>query len=512
MISFTNISGAEEIGANCYLLEMDGTRIVLDSGMHPKKEGKAAMPDFDSLEPNSVEAVFLSHSHLDHLGTLPVLQEKQPAAEVFMTPAAAALSEVMLHNSVNVMSAKRLDLGIVEYPFFTHNDLDRLSDAWHAKSCNEVFRVGFRQNVLATFYDAGHILGSAGVMLETAARALHNQRIYAGFRKISPGNHALVFKLHVPRVKYGMAALALQHHAGRPQDVPGIIKRGHTVFYTGDVQFEDQSMIPGADFPESGVDTLVMECTRGGFQRSAHYSRPEEMVRFGKAIAETLERGGAVLIPVFAIGKSQEMLFNIHRFKQQGVIPANTPVYFGGLSAKVSLLYDRFAGLTRRHDHEFKLKEEIQTVPLPRKGKAPLVCSPGNIYVVSSGMMTENTLSNVMAEQVLPQERNAILFVGYADPDSPAGLLKATPEGELVKMRPNGQPVRRKCTVDCFDFSGHATRDSLVNYAVKLNPRQVVLVHGDPDAVEWMHHTLSAKMPDSTIVVPEPGRRYTFEP
>lgn len=58
MISFTNISGAEEIGANCYLLEMDGTRIVLDSGMHPKREGMAAMPDFDSMEPNSVEAVF----------------------------------------------------------------------------------------------------------------------------------------------------------------------------------------------------------------------------------------------------------------------------------------------------------------------------------------------------------------------------------------------------------------------------------------------------------------------
>lgn len=71
MISFTNISGAEEIGANCYLLEMDGTRVVLDSGMHPKREGLAAMPQFDVLEPNSVEAVFLSHSHLDHLGTCP---------------------------------------------------------------------------------------------------------------------------------------------------------------------------------------------------------------------------------------------------------------------------------------------------------------------------------------------------------------------------------------------------------------------------------------------------------
>ena len=396
MISFTNISGAEEIGANCYLLEMDGTRVVLDSGMHPKREGLAAMPQFDVLEPNSVEAVFLSHSHLD-----------------------------------------------------------RLSDSWNAKPCNEGFRVGFRQNLLATFYDAGHILGSAGVMLESES--------------------------------------------------------GHTVFYTGDVQFENQSMIPGADFPESGVDTLIMECTRGGFQRSAHYSRPEEMVRFGQAIADTLERGGAVLIPVFAIGKSQEMLFNIHRFKQQGVIPANTPVYFGGLSAKVSLLYDRFSGLTRRHDHDFKLKEEIQTVPLPRKGKAPLVCTPGNIYVVSSGMMTEKTLSNVMAEQVLPHEKNAILFVGYADPDSPAGQLKTTPHGELVKMRPNGQPVRRKCTIDCFDFSGHATRDSLVDYAVKLKPKQVILVHGDPDAVEWMHDTLAFRMPDAEIIAPVPGKRYTFD-
>lgn len=71
--------------------------------------------------------------------------------------------------------------------------------------------------------------------------------------------------------------------------------------------------------------------------------------------------------------------------------------------------------------------------------------------------------------------------------------------------------MRRNCTVDCFDFSGHATRDALVNYAVKLNPRQVVLVHGDPDAVEWMHDTLSARMPGSTIIAPVPGQRYTFE-
>lgn len=455
MIRFTNISGAEEIGANCYLLDMEGTKIVLDSGMHPKREGMAAMPDFDKLEPNTVEAVFLSHSHLDHLGTLPVLQEKQSCAEVYMTPACATLSEVMLHNSVNVMSAKRLDEGIVEYPFFTHTDLDHLCDSWHPKHYNEVFRVGYRQNVLASFYDAGHILGSAGVFLESES--------------------------------------------------------GHTVFYTGDVQFEDQSIIPGADFPEDGVDTLIMECTRGAYERPTDYKREEELERFAHEVRDTLERGGAVLIPVFAIGKSQEILYNLHRFKQKGIIPPQTPIYFGGLSAKVTLLYDRYSALTRRIEPEFKLKEEIDTVPLPKKGKAPLVCSPGNIYVVSSGMMTEKTLSNLLAEQILPHERNSILFVGYADPDSPAGMLKVAQKGEIVKMRRHAQPVPCQCSIMSFDFSGHAAREVLVDYAVKLNPKNIVLVHGDPEAIEWMRTSISEKLPEAHIITPISGETYTLK-
>lgn len=455
MIKFTNISGSDEIGSNCYLLELDGTRVVLDSGMHPKKEGLAAMPNFDAIEENSLDAIFLSHSHLDHLGTIPVLQDKQPTAEVFMTPATAALSEVMLHNSVNVMMSKRLELGIVEYPFFTHKELDVLCESWRAKTCNEAFRVGYRQNILATFYDAGHILGSAGIQLETES--------------------------------------------------------GHTVFYTGDVQFEDQSMIPGADFPESGIDTLIMECTRGGAHRCEHYTRSSEMERFGHQIAKTLERGGAVLIPVFAIGKSQEMLYNLHQFKQNGVIPGNTPVYFGGLSAKVTTLYDKFSTLTRRHDPDFKLKEEVETVPLPRKGRAPLVCSPGNIYVVSSGMMTEKTISNSIADQFLPYPSHSIFFVGYCDPDSPAGILKDTPHGDNVKMRPNGQKVPRLCEIQSFDFSGHAPRESLVAYAKKLSPKRIILVHGDPDAIEWMQNRLQEELPDTEVVAPEQGVCYSFE-
>ncbi|MEG0586517.1 MAG: MBL fold metallo-hydrolase [Akkermansia sp.] len=454
MISFTNISGAEEIGSNCYVLDLDGTKVVLDSGMHPKREGVAAMPEFGAIAGESIDALFVTHSHLDHLGTVPVFQDKHPEAEVFMTPATVSLAEVMLHNSVNVMSSKRVELGIVEYPFFTHPELDHLCECWQGKPCNESFRIGANKEVLATLFDAGHILGSAGVLMES------------------------------------------QH--------------GESVFYTGDVQFEDQSMIPGADFPQKGVDTLIMECTRGGFSRSQHYNRPDELKRFAKSIADTLARGGIVLIPVFALGKSQEMLYNIHQFKKEGLIPKETPVYFGGLGAKVTKLYDIFANKTRRFDPKFKIKEEVKVVSLPRKGKTPLRCEPGNIYLISSGMMTEKTVSNVVAEQVLPNEKNAILFVGYCDPDSPAGALRATPHGELIKMRPNGQPVRRICPIESFDFSGHSPRENLVEYAVSLKPKRIILIHGDPDAVEWMADELNDRLPKTQVIAPVAGKTYHF--
>lgn len=459
MVSFTNISGTTEIGSNSYLLDIDGTRIVLDSGMNPKKEGLEAIPDFDAIgrvlgEDTPLDAIFITHSHLDHIGTLPVLQERRPEAEVFMTHATAALTEIMLHNSINVMEAKRIDLGIADYPFFTHDELDNLSESWHARHYDEAFRVGFGKNVLATLYDAGHIMGSAGVLLEGIS--------------------------------------------------------GDTVFYTGDVQFENQSLIPGADFPTEGVDTLIMECTRGDFHRSVHYNRNEEIERLGQCIADTLERGGAVLIPVFALGKSQELLYILHKLKERGAFPRKTPIYFGGLSAKVTKLFDKFADKIPRFHPEFLLREQVDTAPVPRKGKAPLRCEAGNIYLVSSGMMSEKTLSNNMAEQIISQERSSVLFVGYCDPESPAGVLKTIPRGEHVRLRHNGRPVQRNCSIESFDFSGHASRELLVDYALRLKPKRVILVHGDGDAVEWMKTRLNEGLPGADIIAPECGKTYTF--
>lgn len=452
MITLTNLCGASEIGANSYLLEIDGTRLVLDTGVHPKKEGNASKPRIELIGDAGVDAIFVTHAHLDHIGALPLYQDAYPRAEVLMTRGTAEVGTAMLHNSVNVMTARRMFDGIVEYPFFTHGELERAAMQWKVRPYGQAFRTGFRGDVLAMFCDAGHILGSCGVLLES--------------------------------------------------------ERGDTVFYTGDVQFENQTIIPGAQFPQDGVDILIMECTHGATQRSADYTRENELRRLARAISEVLQGGGAVLIPVFALGKSQELLYELDRFRNEGLIP-DVPIFFGGLGAKISGVYDRLADDTPRLLPGMRLKDQVVTASIPKGTDSYFPVSPGNIYLVSSGMMSPHTLSNRLAAQVLPRAKDGLFIVGYSDPDSPAGRIRAAAPGSLVRLGEDpdrGQAYPCACRVECFDFSGHATREAMLDYAEKLAPRHIVLVHGDEDALVQMRDLLQQRLPNTPITVPPPGK------
>jgi Cft2 family RNA processing exonuclease len=129
----------------------------------------------------------------------------------------------------------------------------------------------------------------------------------------------------------------------------------------------------------------------------------------------------------------------------------------------------------------------------------------GRAYVLSSGMMIPNTLSNVFGRRLIENPRHAIFFVGYANPESPAGLLRETKKDGEVALDPNKPAQRVRCDIEQFQFSAHATRETLTEYARKVSPRKIVLVHGDPPAVEWMRATLSAELPQSEVIVPVPG-------
>lgn len=440
------------IGANSYLLETDKAKIVLDAGMHPKHEGTEAIPHFEFVEQGTVDSIVISHSHLDHVGTLPVFLESQPQAKIFLSPETAELAPALLHNSVNVMQSKRIELGIAEYPLFEHRELDEIEERFEVRGIERPFDLDPGGTVRATFHDAGHILGSVGMTIRAD---------------------------------------------------------GKTVFYTGDVNFEDSTVQKKALFPEEPVDALIVETTRGEQARRPDYARRDEEDAFAKAIENVIARKGSVLIPVFAMGKTQEVLAMLHRFKQEGLIPKSTPVYIGGLSTKMTLVYDRFSERSRRHLPGFRFLKDMELESGGRKRKGPIPFLPGCIYALSSGMMSEKTVSNAFARQgVLENPKHGLFFVGYADEDSPGGKIRAAQPGDSVLLDPAFPPVPLRCEVRVFDFSGHATREALADFIVKVKPKKAFLVHGDDGAVEWFSSEISRRLPETEVIVPEPGRAY----
>ena len=349
---FTSLTRANEIGANSYLLDFaeDG-RVVLDAGMHPRGEGSAGLPQLEKLRFDSVDTILVSHAHHDHTGALPLLMRDHPSARVFLSEATYYLAEPLLHNSVQVMLRQKAEKGIAEYPLFTHRELDQLVKVWQACGLNRPWSPrGYpdpeNEPLTFDFHDAGHILGSVGT--------------------------------------------ALRH-------------RGRTIFYTGDVNFTDQTISRGADFPRDDIDVLITETTRGAQATPENFSRERVVERLAVAIEETFARGGAVLMPVFAMGKTQELLGAAAFLSEAGGC-RKRPSTSGAWAARFAKSTTAWPDARGESMPKLRLLDDIRAYQV-MDGRRARDFSPkkGHIYLISSGMMTENTLSNIFAQEFLAQ-------------------------------------------------------------------------------------------------------------
>src|SRR2546430_6166267 len=261
-----------------------------------------------------------------------------------------------------------------------------------------------------------------------------------------------------------------------------------------------------AIFPQSDIDVLIMECTRGDNPEPAGWSRASEEKKLADAIEATFKRGGCVLIPVFALGKTQEALGMFYEFRRQQQL--DFPAYIGGLSSKMTEVYDRRANQARRQWPRLQLMHDVAPFVLNGQTVNDAPARPGRVYALSSGMMTPKTLSNIFARRLVEVPQHSLLFVGYADPESPAGLLRDAAPGGKVTLDPDEAAQRARCNIEQFQFSAHATREALIAYATKLAPKKILLVHGDPPPVEWMRASLASANPQREAIVPSPGLTY----
>lgn len=450
-----NLNPDTDIGASAWLVNLDGHRLLMDSGLHPKREGRAGLPLFGAVRDEEAEAIAISHCHHDHVGSLPVALRHFPKAHVLMTELSYFLVERVLHNSVNVMTRQRDELGIKDYPLYSHNEVDDLAAVFQGFKYNREIewaayqktRAGFASPTLE-FYDAGHTLGSAGIMVR-----------------------------------------------GRKE----------TLFYTGDVCFHDQTILRAARFEDVKADVLILETTRGNRAVAAGVTRETEIERLTAAIHAALKRKGCVLIPSFALGRTQEILALLALLMDAGKLKPQ-PIFIGGLGRVYTEIYDLEAHRAHRQHTNLQLHESLNLVVLDPGQAGIMKLSGGRIFVITAGMMSENTAAHDLAARMISDERQSIFFVGYADPATPAGRLRAAQPGEEFIFSAGAGRLTRHCNVQEFDLTAHANRGDLLDFVGQVSPRVVLLGHGSADSRQWFEEQIRARHPKIKVIQPQPGK------
>lgn len=453
MISFLPIGGGNEIGANSYYLNFNGNGIILDCGIHPQKTGLKSLPNFDLLNNKPIDTCLISHAHQDHIGSLPFLVKKFPYVKIITTPQTRALSELTLHNSVSIL---KKEIKEDDFEFYNHDEVDLLIKMISYKEYENQFQLNsFHQyknsNVNATFYNAGHILGSAGILLEN---------------------------------------------------------NGYKIFYTGDINLTNQTLIPAAKLPEAKIDTLILETTYGATDSELLLDWNSESLRLAKEANKILNKGGSILIPVFSLGKTQEILATLWLLMEKRKL-TSVDIYIGGLGTKINRAYDYNRFVVDRLDSEFEINTILQKDYFEVSNPEEFFKHPC-IVLASSGMMLENTASFNFAKRFLNQKDSSIFTVGYMDTKTPGYLIANSDRGNKIQLSENNEPTEVKCEIKNFKFSAHARREDLLSIVDKLKPENVILTHGDEEAIDWIGSAILKKNKNIKVQIAYPEKDIRF--
>jgi cleavage and polyadenylation specificity factor subunit 3 len=454
MISFIPLGGGSEIGANCYYLNIEGTGVIIDCGMHPQKTGKEALPDFELIREKDVDYVLISHAHQDHLSGLPFLVQQHPYIRIVTTPQTRALAELTLHDAVSILSQQVTE---DDFKIYSHDEINLLIQSIEYKAIGEAFEIKGYNNrdtepVRITFYDAGHILGSASILIE---------------------------------------------------------HKGCRVFYTGDINLKSQSWMRGALLPKIKVDVLLTETTYGATDSATINNWKKESERFASAANKVINEDGSILIPVFSLGKMQELLKTIWQLMEKGRL-VKTDIHTGGIARKISRVYDYNRFVVNSSDPEFELSKVAQKDLYEVENPEEFFRHPC-IVLASSGMMIEGTASFRLAHRWLKQKDSAIFTVGYMERETPGYIISTAERGMKIRLSKLSEETEVKCTIKRFRFSAHSIREDLLKVVDKLNPEKVILIHGDPPAINWIGASILKTNKNRKVYAAETGREIVLK-
>lgn len=440
-----------------FLLKVNDQKILLECGLYQGKRSESNDRNKNfPFDPKQVDLAILSHSHIDHCGNFPNLVKQGFKGNIFCTHATRDLAGIMLEDSARIqqhdaeyVSKKRAKKG--EPPV---EPLYSIEDAAQAVrqfvSLNYDRPMNIADDVKLTFSDAGHILGSAQVILDIKEGDKEIRYLFTG--DIGRGGHAI---LRDPE-------------------------------------------------PVEGVDVLHIESTYGN---RLHGDRDMSIVEIAKGIIETAHRGGKIIIPAFSVGRTQLVVYTLHQLQESGDLP-DIPIFVDSpLSVNATEVFrlhpecfnEEIYTFLREKDNPFGMENLQYIRQVSRSIKLNQLKGPA-IIISSSGMCEGGRIRHHLKNNI-EDPKNLILFVGYCaqhtlgsrivNGDSPVNIF--------------GEPYEVKAQVARHDaFSGHADRDELVSHveASSGKMKDIYVVHGEEGSALAFGDTLQSINPKSRVTVP----------
>jgi metallo-beta-lactamase family protein len=454
------LGAADTVTGSRHLVTWGDRRVLLDCGMF---QGYKVLRERNWQEPrlevHSLDAVVLSHAHLDHSGWLPALVKHGYHGPIYASPATRSLAEVLLLDAAHLQEedARRANRGGYSkhekaLPLFTRADamraLAQMVPLPEGKP-REIGSMGGKgRGPQVSLSPAGHLLGACSITMSW---------------------------------------------------------QGEKLVFSGDIGRQHDLLMPPPQ-PLTEADVLLVESTYG----NRLHPHEDVLARLADAVCSTLDRGGSLLLPAFAVGRAQALLLALQRLKARGDIPARLPIFVDSpMASEATALYRQYRRLLRVPPREMaNLCEGVTMVTNAqqslRLARAQVAARVPAVIISASGMATGGRVLNHIAAMA-PDPRHHILFAGFQVGGSRGALMVAGAHD--VKIRGEFVPIRAQVT-HLEGFSGHADAGELLAWLRNFRkpPRQTFVVHGEPEASDALRQTIARELGWNVRVPPQGGR------
>jgi len=438
------LGGAGTVTGSKYLVEHQGQRLLVDCGLFQGyKELRLRNWSHFPVAATDIDAVVLTHAHLDHSGYLPLLNRMGYRGPVYATPATCDLCAILLPDSGHIQEEDAAYLnrhGLSKHtpalPLYTKQDALFSLHLLKAMSPRKSFSPlpGWQ----ATFHPAGHILGAASLLLEVA---------------------------------------------------------GRRILFSGDLGRPDDLIMQPPDLPPD-ADTVLIESTYG----DREHPQEDTLAELAPALKRVAARGGVAVVPVFAVGRAQALLHAIAQLKAQNEIPHSLPIFLDSpMAVHITALFSRHPGTHRLHGSELEALQHVaHMVETPEQSKALANRHGPMVILAASGMATGGRVLHHLAHY-LPDHRNMVILTGYQAPGTRGATLSNG--GKLLRI--HGQDVHVAAEVmQLQSASAHADASQLLGWlgAMKHAPDQVYVVHGEPASADALRQRIEHTLKWRTVI------------